>query len=64
MVLREAAEQLERQKLVSVKDISAEKGGDPGGPLSLKKRGSNGELAGGEAVGARAGGGQGGGGGG
>ena len=47
MVLREAAEQLERQKLVSVKDISAEKGGDPGGPLSLKKRGSNGELAGG-----------------
>ena len=47
VVLREAAEQLERQKLVSVKDISAEKGGDPGGPLSLKKRGSNGELAGG-----------------
>ena len=45
VVLREAAEQLERQKLVSVKDISAEKGGDPGGPLSLKKRGSNGELA-------------------
>ena len=47
VVLREAAEQLERQKLVSVKDISAEKGGDPGGSLSLKKRGSNGELTGG-----------------
>lgn len=53
-VLREAAEQLDRQKQVTLKDISvSDKGGgdgDSGGFNSLKKRGSNGEMDGGGSI--------------